>query len=400
MYPGSPAGADWHRWDLHVHTPSSYVQHYGDATHKATWPKYIDALAALPPSIRALGINDYYSIDGYRQVLQAHADGKLPNIALVLPVVELRLDIFVGTTKLNKINLHVVFSNDITTDEIERWFLDHLIVKRQLADSERTFCLGNATGLIELGQTTIDAAPPDTQTGDHPLKVGFANAAISFNKILEVLSHSVFRDRHLLALGLGEWQQMRWDGAGTVLKRDAIGRVDFVLTAAPTVAKYQEHHAKLIAEKVNPRLFDASDAHYFADSPEHNRLGQSNCWIKADLTFQGLRRAIQRFDDRVFVGSTPPKLDRIRQHNTKYIRRIEIHRTPKATTPEQWFDCHLDLSPDLVAIIGNQGSGKSALTDVIALSGDTDVDDFSFLTPEKFRDPKQRRASQFIAALT
>ena len=67
---------------------------------------------------------------------------------------------------------------------------------------------------------------------------------------------------------------------------------------------------------------------------------------------------------------------------------------------ETWFDLQLPLNTDLVAIIGNKGSGKSALADIVALVGCArNFSKFSFLTPSRFRGSKARLASQFTATL-
>jgi energy-coupling factor transporter ATP-binding protein EcfA2 len=56
---------------------------------------------------------------------------------------------------------------------------------------------------------------------------------------------------------------------------------------------------------------------------------------------------------------------------------------------DPWFDCDIELNPDMIAIIGNKGSGKSALADILALAGETSrYDDFSFLDKKKFREKK------------
>ena len=36
-------GSEWRKWDLHIHTPASIVQHYGE-DNEETWEKYIDLL--------------------------------------------------------------------------------------------------------------------------------------------------------------------------------------------------------------------------------------------------------------------------------------------------------------------------------------------------------------------
>ncbi len=398
-YRGYHRGAEWHRWDLHIHTPASIEQSYGDPDSDSTWKDYIHALARLPHAIRAVGITDYNSVDGYRRVRKAHEDGLLPNLDLILPVVELRLTTFVGSRDLRKLNFHIVFSDELSADQIEEFFLRQLNVELQLDGSDPwRGCVGTRAGLLELGAAIVEATPDAIRTGHSALQVGFANAAVDPKTLQNALRQSVFRDRTLTALGAGEWTQMRWDGAGTAQKRDAIERVDMVLTAAPTLAKYEERRTELQNAGVNSRLIHGSDAHHFAESAEPNRLGGSMTWIKADLTFQGLRRALVRFDDRVFVGDMPPKLQRIQSHRRRYIDSLRIEKKKGSSLSEVWFDALIELNPDLVAVIGNQGSGKSALTDIIALCGQSRVEAFSFLNADKFRD-KQKRAGQFIATM-
>lgn len=60
-------GSEWRKWDLHVHTPASIVQHYGENTEEI-WEKYINDLENLPEEIKVLGINDYLFLDGYKKV--------------------------------------------------------------------------------------------------------------------------------------------------------------------------------------------------------------------------------------------------------------------------------------------------------------------------------------------
>jgi predicted ATP-binding protein involved in virulence len=58
------------------------------------------------------------------------------------------------------------------------------------------------------------------------------------------------------------------------------------------------------------------------------------------------------------------------------------------------------LNHDLVAIIGNKGNGKSALTDIIALCGNTKVPRLSFLTEDRFCNSSQKKAEDFEAIST
>ena len=76
---------------------------------------------------RVIGINDYIFLDGYRRILEYKAAGRLQNIDLFLPVVELRLNHFGGTDgDLSRLNLHVIFSDELGPDAIQSQFINGL----------------------------------------------------------------------------------------------------------------------------------------------------------------------------------------------------------------------------------------------------------------------------------
>ena len=113
-------GSEWRIWDLHVHTPASIVHDYKKDTYDNVWERYFHELENLPSDIKVLGINDYWFLDGYKKVKEYKESGHLNNIDLVLPVVEFRLRDYVGNAQLNKINYHIIFSNEIPIEEIEK----------------------------------------------------------------------------------------------------------------------------------------------------------------------------------------------------------------------------------------------------------------------------------------
>ena len=54
-----PKGAEWRKWDLHVHTPYSIYQKFG-ADENTTWEKYISDLENLPEEFSVIGINQAF----------------------------------------------------------------------------------------------------------------------------------------------------------------------------------------------------------------------------------------------------------------------------------------------------------------------------------------------------
>ena len=124
-----------------------------------------------------------------------------------------------------------------------------------------------------------------------------------------------------------------------------------------------------------PRLpVSGSDAHQFVGDGTNDARGYGDypsgrvTWIKADPSWEGLKQAIREPEKRCFIGALPPKVVRVRDNKTFYIDRIELAKVSGSTLQDQWFNgVSLPLNTDLVAIIGNKGSGKSALADVVAV---------------------------------
>jgi hypothetical protein len=126
-------GAAWRIWDLHVHTPSSIVNGYGDGSD-AVWAHFIEDLEALPSDTGVIGINDYWFLDGYRRVREARRNNRLENLDEIFPVIEMRLDQFGGTAgDLSRVNLHVIFDPELDPDVIQAQFLSALTSKVKLS---------------------------------------------------------------------------------------------------------------------------------------------------------------------------------------------------------------------------------------------------------------------------
>ena len=91
---------------------------------------------------------------------------------------------------------------------------------------------------------------------------------------------------------------------------------------------------------------------------------------------------------------------RIAAHPTKYIESIHFTKIPGSKLGEAWFDGTVPINPGLVAIIGNKGSGKTALAEAIGLLGNCEsANSFSFLNASKFRQSKNNKAREFEATL-
>ena len=400
--PNYPRGSEWRKWDLQVHTPASLVNEYSGPD---PWDRFIRELEQLPPEFKVIGINDYLFLDGYRRIVSEKAKGRLGNIDLFLPVIELRLDKFGGSPgHLSKVNYHVIFSNEISHEVIEQQFLNALCSKYvllpqydHLRKNGKWAALPTKQSLRDLGELIIDSVPKNERAkyGD-PLIEGFNNLCISLDAIQEALQPHYFKNRVVTAVGKTEWADIKWNDHSIAEKKSIINGVDLVFVSAETIENWAKAKKSLADAVVNDRLLDCSDAHYFKDDTNKDRIGKCFTWIKADPTFEGLLQVINEPIERVFIGEMPPKLVRVQNNKTKYIKTIRIERKPETTLTELWFDNTIPLNPGLVAIIGNRGKGKSALTDTIGLLCNTKQHgDFTFLSNKNFRQPKENKSKHF-----
>lgn len=398
----SNRGSEWIKWDLHVHTPCSLHQNYGGDTGE-TWKSFFEDLEALPKEFKVIGINDYIFLDGYKKVKEYKEKGGLPNIDLILPVIELRVQHFGNVSKddpLSRVNMHVIFSDKVDASTIESQFISAIQTHYQLTPEQNGFWNGviDKNSLTDFGKKVKESSAIAPHGTD--LSIGFNNLNFKEDKVFEVLQSHFFTNKYITAIGKTEWDILRWDGSAAE-KKNIINKVKFVFTAAASPENYHKSKQKLKDQGVNDLLIDCSDAHNFSSSTDKDKIGNSLTWIKAEPTFDGLKQVISE-PSRIFVGEIPPVLKRVNEHPTKFIESIEISKVEESGIADTWFtNFKISLNPELVAIIGNKGKGKSALSDILGLCGNAHIDekDFSFLNKDKFRNPRPGLAKGFNGKL-
>ncbi|NCA28738.1 MAG: ABC transporter [Proteobacteria bacterium] len=408
-----PRGAEWRKWDLHIHTPASIIQNYGQDNDE-TWEKFICDLEKLPKEFSAIGINDYLFLDGYEKVLERKKKGRLKNIDLILPVLEFRLRDFAGVDfgAYKRPNIHVIFADEtvLATDIIKSQFLNTLDFRYRLEKDDKDFSRTlNKASLIELGNEIIKSAPEHEKSKyDSPIIEGFNNLNLTLEQIQNPLKKNCFEGKYLLAIGKTEWGELKWSNASIGNKKTLINSCHIVFTSAESVNSFEEAKKKLRSEVENDLLLDCSDAHTFSDSvnkdgiPIKDRIGKCFTWIKADPTFRGLLQAIKEPSKRSYIGEKPDKLRIVEENRTFFIDELSISKINTQTSIGEWFDgVKIPLNSDLVAIIGEKGSGKSAIADIIALLGNSHQhESFSFLNEKRFRGKASNLAKHFNANLT
>ena len=400
-------GSKWIKCDLHVHTPFSIEHHYGDGQQEDVWEKYITDLESLPKEFKIIGINDYIFIDGYKKVIEYKKNGRLSNIDLILPVIELRIDKFGSINKDNpfkRVNYHIIFSDKLDPETIQQQFLNSLSAAYKLfPDYESNSSDWNGVitrdNLISLGERL--KASSDGALKGSALKIGFQSLNIPYSQLIDKLDNIHLKGKFLKAVGKTEWEAMRWDGSPAE-KKSVINAADFVFTASADKTAFDKSKASLKLQAVNDLLLDCSDAHSFSSETDtKDRIGNCNTWVKINPTFEGLTYLLYEPESRLFIGPEPELHTRVRNNQTKYIQKLTIKQIADYNEANGvWFkNQEVYPSSELTAIIGNKGKGKSAITDIIGLLGNShNYDYFSFLSKKKFL--KGGLAKNFEAELT
>lgn len=140
-------GSEWRKWDFHVHTPYSVLNNQfginASDDSDTGFDRYVQQLfsKAIEKDIWAIGITDYFSIDGYKRIRNDYLnnptkmaelfpdDGARERIGqmLVFPNIEFRLNQFVHREdNSDPIAYHVMFSDEVNPGEIEDNFLHKL----------------------------------------------------------------------------------------------------------------------------------------------------------------------------------------------------------------------------------------------------------------------------------
>lgn len=416
-------GALWRQWDLHVHTPASFhwtgQKFEGDPSsdqNKKLIDEMIDAMNKAQPAVFAF--MDYWTFDGWFALKHRLADPSAPQLTKkVFPGIELRLS--APTDK--RLNAHVIFSDEIPDQHLKD-FLSNLKI-------ERTDRSVSKDALIDLARAT---APDMLVKKGHKkeiVDIDNSDALLAGYKLAEVKSDSyknaISKVPNDLAIGFMPYDTS--DGLNEVKWEEHYSYFLGLLESSPIFeSRNLELRSAFLCEETEknkqwignfkhglkniPRLVvSGSDAHCFVGvQGDNDKRGYGDfpsgkkTWIKADPSFSGLKQAILEPAKRSFIGEKPPKLHEVESNKTYYIESIEVTKTGTKADVGSWLDgCDIPLNPDLVAIIGNKGSGKSALADVIATLGNSKQSKhFSFLKRDRFLGKTGEPARHFTGTLT
>lgn len=402
-----PAGSRWRKWDLHIHTPASF--HWkGERFFQMDAAKRDQTLKAMIERINAVdvdvfGVMDYWTFEGYKLLRAYLEEGKGICTKTILPGIELRVE---APVKF-RLNIHALFSDSVASDRLDEFFSTLRIGNDRAPskDALREFARSLDDGKLN----AHGCKPADRSDDEKMLQLGYETAKVSSASLTEAMDQFT-KDEAVIVLpydthdGISklDWKTHPHDDSKLFRIADLLearGDANVALIVGHRTAGNEDHidaFRQNLGGSHKPAV-SGSDAHAIADYGVFPN-GRAT-WLKADPSFHGLRQVMSEPRGRSFVGPLPPKLQHVNANPTKYITRVSVTRTGTASTAGRWFDLDLGLNPGMVAIIGNKGSGKSALADVLALLGNSQCGQFEFLTKTRFMQGANR-GRHFRAQLT
>lgn len=377
-------GSLWRRWDLHLHAPGTKLANsYGEA-NEANLKSYVETLEAS--DVQVFGITDYFSFDSYFAVKNAYHMAYPDGRKLFIPNIEFRL-IETISKDARHVHTHVLIDPKAAT-EAKLTTLQSDLVTHITRDGARVRC-GDLASTSEYEQATV--------------------AIADLRRALE----AVFPDRTAyMIVTAANNDGLR--GADTKSPRslsisDELDKASDAFFGSSKNTDYflrEDRYEDSTRSEQKP-VFSGSDAHSFEELARlsGDEAGYEATWIKADLTFRGLRQTLFEPKGRVHIGEQPTVLQRQDQDATRFITELRVdHVAGYKGNNGSWFkDVLIPFNPELTAIIGNKGSGKSAVADILGLLGESrQSEHFSFLT-DKTQNRKFRQkgfAENFLGTLT
>ena len=375
-------GSEWRKWDLHVHTKGPNKNDQFSSSNMEDF-LYEFFKKAIEKEISAIGITDYFSIDRYRDVVnyqeniddKKDGDGKqlfnederkyIKNIFL-FPNIELRM--LPSTDKGRLINIHFIFNPKFVT-KLENDFFGEL-------KNQDDFKM-NRQGIIDYGKKLkpnitdngivyregINKFTLDVKTIKNLLD---KNSEIEENSIVVVSNSSSDG-----ASGLQKHYDLfeNEDGGLDGVRKTIYEISNAIFSANPKDIKFflgrksqgtdgynNDVYLKDIEEVIN-RVGSLKPCLVGSDAHKESDLFAKFTWIKADLTFEGLKQIIYEPEERVKIQEEEPDF----KEDKEIIDKVKFISLNNKFSNEEIY-----LNPNLNVIIGGKSSGKSILLYSIA----------------------------------
>ncbi len=348
-------GSEWHRWEPHIHAPGTILNNQFGAADP--WGSYLTTLEGLTPKIEAIAVTDYYVTDTYEEFLRHKAAGRLPDVKLLFPNIELRLDV---AAKSGFINIHLLVSPEDHPDHVAE--VNRILKRLQFgAHNDRFDCTREE--LIKLGKR----ADPTIIDDGAALRHGATQVKVNFDQLRKVIHESEWAKKNIViavAGGTGDGTSGLRQAADETVRQEIEKFAHIIFSSSPAQREFWLGQRGVTVEELQARYDGCKPCLHGSDSHDQKSVGQPVdnrfSWIKGALEFDALRQACIDPEGRAYVGEQPPQS----AMPSQVISHIRIGNADWAATPD------IPLNPGLVAIIGARGSGKTALAEAIAAGCD------------------------------
>lgn len=387
-------GSEWRKWDLHVHAPGTKKNDQYKIDSKNELDHFCGIIEAS--DVSAMGIADYFSADSYFAVVQRFRDRYPQSSKVFFPNIELCTGDVVNAAG-EEVNMHLIF-NPIQPDYEKniKSFLRHLGTNKTTTGGKRV------TANDLKNESDFQSATTTRELIKDAFKNTYGDKAEITEHVLVFTAANNDGIRTATETVEGKKRGVR----RKALITDEVDKFSHGFFGNSNNTEYFLDPSRLEDNSAtDPKpVISGCDAHSFTDLTawlgkvvfkDGIRIKEPT-WIKSDLTFEGLKQLLFEPADRVFIGEEPAVEKRVRENKRRYISSIYISQMPGYDDRHGiWFDNEkIELNQELVAIIGNKGNGKSALTDTIGLLGNShnqkyERDNkkeelFSFLNKDKF----------------
>lgn len=342
---GFPRGAEWRKWDLHVHGPGTKLNDaYGAPVD---WDRFSEALETS--DVVAFGIADYFSLDGYFAVVEAFVERHPTSSKVFFPNLEVRLNETVNRD-VQTVDAHLILRPGLTKEAASR-LLHDLKTEVKAASGGRQLSCAELKTRQQLESATVTRAAIDDA-----IKAAFGSGKERRDNILVVVPANnngirASSDQKRKANIAAAIDQMADAIFGSHVNTEHFLRTDRFPGGGTSAPK---------------PVLSGCDAHSFDQlndwlGKECEEPRKTVTWIKADVTFEGLQQTLAEPAERVRIQSTKPD----HKEPYKVISRVLFSNSKD-------FPGEVRLNGNLVSIIGSRSSGKSALLAYIAHAIDPD----------------------------
>jgi ABC-type thiamine transport system ATPase subunit len=366
-----PKGSEWRKWDLHVHTPASFIfnevknlRNMSNDEKETAIKEFIKVINNS--DVEVFCLMDYWTFDWYLELQDYLTKNPDELQKTVFPGMELRIE---SPTDF-RLNIHCILSDKLSKQELIDFKSELYIrsIDKKLSDDSlirfaksldkskaKKHCFENPETLpddklLQLGSQTAEITkdslskafkqiPIDTgfiilpyDTSDGLLKLNWADHPHDDNYFMQSAHIFETRDQRNIDLISG-------------IKTDEN-------------AGFFENFNKTLGNKAKPCI-SGSDAHKYSDYGKYpsNRI----TWVKADPTFEGIKQIIYEPKERIRIQETSPDSDFDKPLFTSIQIINDTGIFNYSISQLQFAETQIPLNQGLVSIIGGRGQGKSML---------------------------------------